>query len=72
MNKSPQELQKVTLNIVKGDIERIQKYYPSVPWSRVVRRVVYTWLNALDEKTNTHEADNLVVEIPEEFFDGED
>jgi len=41
------ELQKVTLNIIKGDREVLEKWFPTTGWSVAARTVIHKFCNRL-------------------------
>lgn len=43
------ELQKHTLNLFKGDFDRVGEYYPDLGASVVVRAIVRKWLEKQEE-----------------------
>ena len=50
MPKARAPLEKVTLNIFKGDKEVIQKFYPALGWSVASREVIHNFCQSLREK----------------------
>lgn len=48
MAKSDPDLQKHTLNLFKGDYERLQLLYPDTGAGAVIRRVVRSFLEQVD------------------------
>lgn len=44
------ETLKITIRLADGDRERLQKYYPSVPYNKVIRTLVQEHLDALDKR----------------------
>ena len=52
-------LKKVTLNLEEGDKEEIEKYFPNVPYSVVIRQIVHSTVKKLQEKENHRSIDAL-------------
>ena len=55
-------LQKVTLNLVAGDMERLRTFFPDVGASVVVRRLVHQYVKKLEGEV---EVPQINVEIEE-------
>lgn len=53
MLKNEEPLQKHTLNLFEGDYERLRQYYGDVGAGPVVRRLVRSWLNQLETKSQS-------------------
>jgi len=49
----------VTLNLEEGDKEEIEKYFPNVPYSVVIRQIVHSTVKKLQEKENHRSIDAL-------------
>lgn len=60
MAKKNEELQKHTLNLRRGDYERLQSLYPEVGAGAVIRRLVSSFL---DRDATTVNSDNLEVSV---------
>ena len=63
-------LEKVTLNLVLGDKEILQAYFPATGWTVQVRNVIHRYCNALREKDSPQvqsNVENLDIELPEEI-----
>lgn len=42
------DLQKVTLNLYNGDVDRLRQYYPDVGASPIIRRLVRAYLSQIE------------------------
>jgi hypothetical protein len=48
MPKNDRPLQKVTLLLFEGDLDRLRQYYPDVGASPIIRRLVSSFLNQIE------------------------
>jgi len=55
MSNESKPLEKITLRVFKGDIDRMSKYYPKVGYNRAIRTLISEHLKVLDEKVNQME-----------------
>lgn len=60
MSKSDVPLQKHTLNLYKGDAERLAALAPEIPWQTVLREIVHKFIE--DNEVNKRPK-NLKLEI---------
>jgi hypothetical protein len=44
-------LQKHTLNLYRGDFDRLQSVYPDIPAGKVIRRIVRGYIERLESTT---------------------
>lgn len=58
------ELQKVTMNLFRGDFERLQNLYPRSGAAKVVRLLVQSHIQTIDTKTGPRPA-TMDLEIAE-------
>lgn len=52
MANEERELQKHTLNLFKGDYEKLQSYYPDLGAAAVIRRIIDTYIKQLEEPSD--------------------
>ena len=48
MKKAEHDLQKVTLNLFEGDLERLQALYPDVGGGPIIRRLVRSFIEQIE------------------------
>lgn len=68
--KSPIDLEKVTLNLFKGDWEFIATRYPNIGPSRVIRDLVRMHRRKLEKSTEDLQLTDLDLEIDFELSGG--
>lgn len=56
------ELEKVTLNLRKGDTERLRELYPNLAYAYVIREIVSKFIEK-QERSTAKEVGELTVEI---------
>lgn len=54
---SKAELQKHTLNLFPGDYEKLRELFPDVGASTIIRRIVRSFINQIEEKGTASVAD---------------
>lgn len=67
--KEDKPLHKTTLNLVKGDFEKLQEAYPRLGAGKVVRELVNAHVRRIEEQAQQHFTE-LTIE-PEEILDGD-
>jgi len=67
--KEDKPLHKTTLNLVKGDFEKLQEAYPRLGAGKVVRELVHAHVRRIEEQAQQHFTE-LTIE-PEEILDGD-
>jgi hypothetical protein len=55
--KSESELQKHTLNLFPGDYAKLQQFYPDIGAATIIRRIVRTFVQQIEEKGMAVEAE---------------
>lgn len=50
MPRTPQNLQKVSIRLFRGDKDRLDAYFPQLGYNAAIRLIVRKALRALDEK----------------------
>lgn len=66
MARHRRQTEKVTVRLYEGDKERLNAYFPTQRYTKIIRELVHRTLRQLDEKL---EVDNLPA--PEVDLDGE-
>lgn len=52
MSRKPEDLEKVTIRLRRGDAEKLKQFYPSLGYNEAIRRIVGHHVKTLEEKLN--------------------
>lgn len=55
-------LEKHTLRLREGDVDRLRDLYPDVPANKIIRRIVSNHVDKIEPKLSERELDNLMEE----------
>lgn len=61
--KSDYPMQKVTLNLYEGDMDRLMTLYPKFGAGRIIRELVRAHLNKIDAQLNQPEVELHITEV---------
>lgn len=53
------QLRKVTLNLVEGDREIIQSFYPRMGYQQAIRQIIHQYCRGLQERANQEIKQNV-------------
>lgn len=67
MSRKPEDLEKVTIRLRRGDADKLKQFYPSLGYNEAIRRIVGHHVKQLEEKFNrqlsTHDSEAYDISI---------
>lgn len=52
MPRPREDLEKVNLRLIRGDVATLQKFYPNVNYNRVIRTIIHKHIRMLNERAS--------------------